>query len=129
MLKKKQIDGVQTFASCHDVYRIGLNTLQMLMFLLRLQKEWYTVTRLQYQLNLNADGSVKDIAQSDIDSDQCIKLLFRCVKMYEAKQLISKVLKMSVDRDRLASKLARDAASDESQSYVQMVKRLGKRIE
>jgi len=101
----------------------------MLMFLLRLQKEWYTVTRLQYQLNLNADGSVKDIAQSDIDSDQCIKLLFRCVKMYEAKQLISKVLKMSVDRDRLASKLARDAAGDDSQSYVQMVKRLGKRIE
>ena len=49
--------------------------------------------------------------------------------MYEAKQLISKVLKMSVDRDRLASKLARDAAGDESQSYLQMVKRLGKRIE
>lgn len=62
---------------------LGLQTLQALMYMLRLQKEWETVTKPQYELDLDFEG-VKTL-NAQVDNDQCIKLLVRCHKMYEAK--------------------------------------------
>ena len=47
---------------------LGLNTLQALMYVLRLQKEWDTVIRHQYELDLNFDGSFKAL-NMQIESD------------------------------------------------------------
>lgn len=44
MLKRKAIAANEE-ERLHELYFLGLNTLQALMFLLRLQKEWETVTR------------------------------------------------------------------------------------
>jgi hypothetical protein len=46
MLKRKQVTGAATYAErAFELYVLGLNTLQALMYVLRLQKEWQTVTR------------------------------------------------------------------------------------
>jgi len=65
------------------------------------------VTRHQYELDFNADGSIKEHPSKQIDADQCIKLLTRCKKMFEAKQMIHKLLRMSIDKDRLVKDLKR----------------------
>jgi hypothetical protein len=66
------------------LYLKALDTLHHLMFVLRLQKEWFTVTSIQYNLTLNADGTIRSV-DGGVDSETCIKLLTRCLKMYEAK--------------------------------------------
>lgn len=49
MLKKKQVVGTKTYAErAFELYVLGLNTLQALMYVLRLRGEWETVTRHQY---------------------------------------------------------------------------------
>jgi hypothetical protein len=46
MLKKKQVVGTKTYAErAFELYVLGLNTLQALMYVLRLRGEWETVTR------------------------------------------------------------------------------------
>lgn len=102
------------------------------MYILRLQKEWHTVTRIQYKIDLNIDGTVKETAvdSENVDSDLCIKLLTRCIKMYEAKQLILKLLKMSMEKDRLMLILRNNENINESEAsnLVGIVRRLGDRI-
>lgn len=75
-----------------DLYRLGLNTLEALMLGLRLEKEWEFQTKCQYSL---ADD------QAITDPDETIKLLTRNKKMYEAKTLIQRLLKMTVQRDKI----------------------------
>ncbi len=98
MLKKKQVSGTKTYAErAFELYVLGLNTLQALMYSLRLRREWETVTRHQYELDLNLDGSVranKNALNHQVDSEGCILLLTRCFKMYEAKHMIQMLLKM-----------------------------------
>lgn len=114
MLKHKKVDGRQTSDRIFELYVLGLNTLQALMYVLRLQKEWETVTRFQYELDVNFDGSIKFLNRQ-IDSDQCIKLLTRCKKMYEAKQMIHKLLRMSIDKDRLVKELRKGKFKSQSE--------------
>lgn len=40
-----------------------------------------------------------------VDSEQCIKLLTRCSKMYDAKQAILKLLKLSIEKDTIVDEL------------------------
>lgn len=46
-LKKEKVDDGKHFSwkECSQIYLNGLNTLQALMFLLRLNKEWHLVTK------------------------------------------------------------------------------------
>ena len=74
------------------------------MYQLRLQHEWETVTRHQYELELDHDGMFKT-CYKQVDSDQCIKLLTRCKKMHEAKVWIVRLLKMTIEKDRVVEKL------------------------
>ena len=78
------------------------------MYVLRLQKEWQMVTKNQYQVDLNPDGTVKTnhkVMNKSIDSDMCIKLLCRCVRMYDAKTSVTRILKTILEKDKLAGKL------------------------
>ena len=75
-----------------DLYRLGLNTLKALMLGLRLEKEWEFQTKQQYVLGEN---------EVVTDPDETIKLLTRNKKMYEAKTLIQRLLKMIVQRDQM----------------------------
>lgn len=68
------------------------------MYVLRLQKEWEQVTRHQYDCDLDGSLTVK----IEIDADQCVKLLTRCLKMYDAKSMIQKLLKMTSERENSA---------------------------
>ena len=62
MLKRKQVTGTTAYADrAFELYILGLNTLQALMMQLRLQKEWDSVTRHQYELDLQMDGSFKTL--------------------------------------------------------------------
>lgn len=73
-----------------ELYALGLNTLKALMLGLRLSKEWEIQTKHQYVMP--ADGTITD-------PEETIKLLIRNKKMYEAKTLIQRLLKMIVQRD------------------------------
>lgn len=75
-----------------DLYRLGLNTLKALMLGLRLEKEWEVQIKHQYAL---AEGQVIT------NPDDTIKLLTRNKKMYEAKTLIQRLLKMICQRDAM----------------------------
>ena len=109
MLKKKQVIGTKTYAErAFELYVLGLNTLQALMYVLRLRGEWETVTRHQYQLDFNIDGSIKantTALNMKVDSDGCILLLTRCFKMYEAKHMIQMLLKMIMTREAIVQEL------------------------
>lgn len=59
------------------------------MHVLRLSKEWETVTRHQYPPG------------EKINAEKCITLLVRCYKLYDAKQMVEQILKWALDRDRL----------------------------
>ena len=108
---------------------LGLNTLQALMYVLRLRKEWETVTKQQYELDLNFDGSIKKL-NKQVSSDQCIKLLTRCKKMYEAKSMILRLLKMSIDRDRLVRDIKKNRIpKNEQKTKLNQVKRMNQRVE
>jgi len=72
MLKHKQVStGEKTSLDrTIELYVCGLNTLQALMFVLRLQKEWETVTRPQYEIDVNLDGSLNPkIIESKVDEE------------------------------------------------------------
>lgn len=110
MLKKKQVVGTKTYAErAFELYVLGLNTLQALMYVLRLRGEWETVTKHQYEINFNCDGSIKANTTSalnqQVDSDVCILLLTRCFKMYEAKHMIQMLLKMIMTREAIIKEL------------------------
>ena len=99
------------------------------MYTLRLVKEWETVTRQQYELDLKMDGSFKTL-NSQVSSYQCIKLLTRCKKMYEAKQQIMRLLKMTIEKDRMSARLRQKKFESEAdrKSLMNQVRRLGSRI-
>ncbi len=73
MLKRKGPHPGRT----NELYVLGMNTLQALMFVLRLSKEWEQMKE-QYTLGPN-------VTVADIATEHCIKLLTRCTKMYDAK--------------------------------------------
>ena len=75
------------------LYTEGLKTLKFLMIELKLEKEWREQTSQQY---LPPDEST-----DFTNVDETIKLLIRNKKMYEAKTLIQRLLKMIVERDSL----------------------------
>ena len=75
-----------------ELYSLGLNTLKALMLGLRLEKEWEYQTKQQYPEP--AQGAMPD-------ADLTITLLIRNKKMYEARTLIQRLLKMIVERDNL----------------------------
>ena len=66
-----------------NIYLLGLNTLKALMVLLRLHQEWDQFTREQYTETIKTNWMNQHRQQ--VDAEQCIKLLTRCSKMYEAK--------------------------------------------
>lgn len=59
---------------------------------LRLETEWEYQTKQQYVSAYDENGHISD-------PDDTIKLLIRCKKMYEAKTLIQRLLKMIIQRD------------------------------
>ena len=92
-LKRKK-SGKDTFEDDRltELYRLGLNTLKALMLGLRLEKEWEVQIKHQYAL---AEG------QTITDPDDTIRLLTRNKKMYEAKTLIQRLLKMICERNAM----------------------------
>jgi uncharacterized protein HemY len=50
------------------------------------------------------DKSFKSL-NNQVDLDQLVKLLIRCNKMYEAKQSVMRLLKMTIDKDRIVTDL------------------------
>jgi hypothetical protein len=70
----------------------GLRTLRELMWQLRLCKEWETQTEHQFV---------------EKDTEHLIVLLVRCYKMYDARQQLSKILKIIGEQTRLQLKLAK----------------------
>lgn len=98
MIKKKMAgtSGPERSERMLELYVLGLNTLQALMYLTRLQREWEDVTSKQYALDSNFDGTAKSSKNLnfDVEPDALIKLLIRCKKMYEATTLIQKLIKM-----------------------------------
>ena len=71
-----------------ELYSLGFSTLKALMLVLRLEKEWETSIKQQYQgaiADLDLNASNKSVI---IDPEDTIKLLTRCKKMYEAKTAI-----------------------------------------
>lgn len=89
------------------------------MILLRLRREWESTIRAQYE-----------IESQTVDLEQCIKLLIRCKKMYEAKALVLKLLKMTIDKDKQVKQLRRDQEMLESEKkeIKATIRRLGGRI-
>ena len=81
---------------------------------------------------MNVDGTIKDksLKVEQVDSDKCITLLTRCIKMYEAKQVILRLLKMSMEKDRMTDKLKNNKYKNESdaQNTLIQIRRLGNRI-
>jgi hypothetical protein len=52
------------------------------------------------------DGSINPkMLENKVDEEKCIKLLIRCKKMYEAKQAVMKLLKISIEKDTIVKKL------------------------
>ena len=89
-LKRQQIKGdASVGARTIELYKLGLNTLKAIMNVLRLSKEWETVTRFQY------------LPDDNIDAEKCITLLVRCHKLYDAKQMVEQILKWVLDKERL----------------------------
>lgn len=89
-LKKKLLDGEQTVTSS-EIYNKALDTLHALMVELRLQKEWHSAQQFKKQT-------------SEIDAEDCVKLLSRCCKMFEAKSVVQRIIKMVFEQERLLSK-------------------------
>ena len=75
-----------------ELYGLGLNTLKALMLACRLEKEWEFQTKHQYIMSEDRGGA---------SPDETVKLLTRNKKMYEAKTLIQRLLKMIIERDNL----------------------------
>ena len=98
-LKRKMAgkDAIEDERLC-ELYSFGLNTLKSLMLGLRLEKEWEMQTRHQYLLPEQSDCN---------DPDETVRLLIRNKKMYEAKTLIQRLLKMICERDRLVEQAQR----------------------
>lgn len=68
--------------------------MKVLMFTLRLQREWFTLTKQYYQ-------------EARVTPDECIKLLLRCFKLYDAKAAVTKLLKLHVEKTGLVKRLQR----------------------
>lgn len=113
---------VSEHARITELYGLGINTLEALMRLLRLEKEWELKIKSQYVLeeSVSADKPIPEAssygtmimnqarasmeekeAKPLVDPDDLIRLLTRCKKMYEAKTLIQRLMKMIVERDRM----------------------------
>ena len=99
------------------------------MYLLRLQKEWETVTRHQYEIDLNFDGSIRTL-NMQVDAEQCIKLLTRCAKMYEAKSMISGLLKLILAKRRAMKHLKKypPATEAERKAQVAQIRKMTQRV-
>lgn len=89
-----------------ELYVLGLNTLEALMIVLRLKQEWDLHVKAQYALQIPETKSVKKLNKL-VSADQVIKLLTRCTKMYEAKQMVLRLLQVSLERDRLVKDIQR----------------------
>lgn len=99
------------------------------MYLLRLQKEWETVTRHQYEIDLNLDGSIRTL-NVQVDADQCIKLLMRCAKMYEAKSMIQGLLRLIIAKRKAMKHLKRypPATEAERKAKVVHIRKIAQRV-
>ena len=118
MLKHSKIKNYSlTSEQVQHTYEVGLNTLKALMYVCRLQKEWATVTSNQYPTDTNK-----------VDSDQCVTLLVRCKKMYEAKAWVERLLQLSMDKDSLVSKVSESENPTEHKELLTKIKRFSSRI-
>ena len=120
-----------------ELYSLGFSTLKALMLVLRLEKEWDSTIKQQYEgaiAECDLNASNKSVI---IDPEDTIKLLTRCKKMYEAKTAIQRLLKMIVERDqfveeaRIATRVLGENPNHEQQKAKQTldtINRLSKRI-
>ena len=121
---------VSEHARIIELYGLGINTLEALMKTLRLEKEWEFSIKSQYVIeesipankpipeassygtmiiNLARQSQEEKDVKPLVDPEDLIRLLTRCKKMYEAKTLIQRLLKMIVERDRMVD----DATNEE----------------
>ena len=112
------------------MYHLGMHTLEATMNVLRLVKEWELHVKLQYAQDVSVDVSTS----SQVDCNMLIKLLTRCKMMYEAKNVMQRLLKIIVQREELVKYCARIGSSTEPTDQAAykdahaQVTRLSKRI-
>ena len=101
----------------HTLFAKGQDTLKVLMFTLRLQNEWFTLSKQYYQ-------------EAPVTPDECIKLLLRCFKLYDAKAAVTKLLKLHVEKTRLVSRLqSKDFGDlDEAKAILTKVSQIGVKL-
>lgn len=110
---------------------LGMNTLGATMNVLRLVKEWEMHTRLQYQQDVTGDVST---GSQQVDCNNLIRLLTRCKMMYEAKNVMQRLLKIIVQREELVkycAKIGSSTSPTDQAAYKDahsQVTRLSKRI-
>ena len=100
-----------------ELYIRGLDTLELLMHELRLDKEWKESIKQQYDQHRGLDNT--------------IKLLTRCKKMFQAKTEINRILVMIVERERLveyAHIFSRLSGTDKAKKNLAAIKRLEVKI-
>ena len=85
-----------------------MNTLGATMNVLRLVKEWEMHTRLQYLQDVTGDVST---GSQQVDCNNLIRLLTRCKMMYEAKNVMQRLLKIIVQRENLVKYCAKIGSS------------------
>ncbi|CDW88704.1 UNKNOWN [Stylonychia lemnae] len=79
----------------YDIYFIALKTLGALMTLLMLYPQWKKIERLY------------GTDESQITVENCIKVLVRAKKMYEARTIMIKIIKLVIERESLKKKLGK----------------------
>lgn len=91
------------------------------------------VTKHQYGVDTHSDGRVKENAKvlnKSIDSEMCIKLLTRCLRLFDAKASISRILKMAIEKEKLSEKLRTQdyMSEDEELKQIKLIKRFSTRL-
>ena len=84
-------------------------------------------------MDTHSDGRVKENAKvlsKSIDAEMCIKLLTRCIKMFDAKATISRILKMAIEKDKLSEKMRTQdyMSEDEELKQIKLIKRFSVRL-
>ena len=76
----------------HELFSLGLNTLEATMRLLKLQSEWEYHAKPMYQQELASQTS------GHMDAHMIIKLLTRCKRMYDCKLIMTRILRLVIQR-------------------------------
>lgn len=106
ILREESIRAQMTSKQCMMLKKKVLKTLEELMNSLMLQDDFKAIQEsLRKAANADqAEKRVRNVAQSQLDArenERLIKLLLRCVKMFEAKERTMKILMRAKARDEL----------------------------